>query len=372
MAFLAPIAPALIGGALAAGGSILASRSAPKPPAPPKIPDAPKPEDMMDVIDKVAGVQAINVNGADGKKRRVIERIPRTKQEQILYDEAGDLMKNALGNIQQLYQLDPNAVIDFAPFIQSVNHLNQKRGRDIARLAQIPDFNEFAQNFKNMQKTVIDDEFRTAKNAKQAELTRMGYGVDSTAWANAEAALDRQYAEAVAKNDVTSEINARELQNKDIQNRVLAYNLGEQGRTGELDAEQMILAANREQAGERETHRAKQIQEQAGLFQTGAGIRKEDINTALQNVAPQTAQNLFASQMQGHRTNMEGSILNYQNQLGAFDRKPLNFGEIAGYHAGKIGGEMINPNSSIGKYTMGFADWLTRGKNDGFSKGLVY
>jgi hypothetical protein len=364
MAFLAPLAPALIGGTLAAGGAILAALSAPKPPAPPQFPDPPKPEDMMDVVDKIAGVQSVNVKGADGKTRRVIDRLPRTREEQILYDEAGVLMKNALGTIQELYRQDPLSALNYAPLIDTVNHLNTQRSADIARFVQMPDFSAFAQDFKKMQRTIIDEEFTKAKNAKQADLTRNGYGMDSTAWANASAALDREYAESIAKNDVTSELTARELQEKDIRNRVLSYHLGEEGRQGELGAASMVLSAEQQELAEREARRQRSIQEQSGLFQTGANIRKEDSTLALNNVTSQVAQHTFNAQNEGYKAGVWGHNAQYAHQLNAFDRKPFNFGEIAGYHLGKLGGNMMNPNASTGHYTMGFADWFT-GKDNG-------
>jgi hypothetical protein len=364
MAFLAPFVPVLAGGAIAAGGAMLAARSAPKPPAPPKMPDPPRPEDMIDVVDKIAGVQSVNVKGADGKTRRVIDRLPRTKEEQFLYDEAGVLMKNALGTLQELYKQDPLSALNYAPLIDTVNHLNTQRAADIERFVQMPDFSAFAQDFKKMQRTVIDEEFTKAKNAKQADLTRNGYGLDSTAWANASAALDREHAEAVAKNDVNAELTARELQEKDIKNRVLSYHLGEAGRQGELEAVQLMLSAEQQELAEREVRRQRSIGEQSGLFQTGANIRKEDSTLALNNVASQVAQNMFNAQHEGYKAGILGKNAQYQNQLNAFDRRPLNFGEIAGYHIGQIGGQMTNPNTSIGHYTMGFSDWLT-GKDSG-------
>lgn len=81
------------------------------PPPAPYYPPVPPKEELLDVIDHVTGTQAITVVGADGKKKRVVERLPRTPEEQKLYDEAGDLMNIAIVEIKKLSEYDPAAAL---------------------------------------------------------------------------------------------------------------------------------------------------------------------------------------------------------------------------------------------------------------------
>ena len=68
---------------------------------PPKmnIPNLEKPpsvQDLEDVIDEISGTEAITVKGADGKKRRVVRRLPRTREEEALFQKGQGMMKTAL------------------------------------------------------------------------------------------------------------------------------------------------------------------------------------------------------------------------------------------------------------------------------------
>ncbi len=70
------------------------------PPDAPEIPkpEELKPEDMIDVIDQITGVQSIYTTGSDGRRQRVISRLPRTPEEEQLYSQAGALISSALTN----------------------------------------------------------------------------------------------------------------------------------------------------------------------------------------------------------------------------------------------------------------------------------
>ena len=122
------------------------------PPQAPYYPPIPPKEELMDVIDKISGTQTITVTGADGKKRRVMERLPRTPEEQKLFDDAGELMDKSMAEIKRLNEYNPTEVIDFAPFVNVMNDLNTERKSDIAELSKLPDFNRYVEDFKTIAK----------------------------------------------------------------------------------------------------------------------------------------------------------------------------------------------------------------------------
>ena len=389
MAFLAPLAVPLIGGAATLAGSLIARKSAPdyqQAPPPPKM------EDMMDVIDNVNGVQSITRKGVGGKSQRVIERLPRTREEEILYNEYGRLMAESMRNIQNLATVDPNAALNFAPYVNAVRGLNEERSADVARLVQMPDFQQFTQQFRDMEQTAIREQYRDLRNSKQSQLAGMGYGMDSTAWANVDAAINAEEAKAMRGLDVRAQQVGQEFAKGELQNRILGYNLGEESRGGRRQAAADILGAEREQLAERELNREKRMQEQAGIFNAAAGMRGEDQTKAMQSLSPQLSQDMYRQQLMAHQVGSEALRYNQTN-------RPPTFGEAAGKLMGTMGGGLIdkgmkgasksltefftptaapvpmsgstvsNPNYQIGRYNMGFTDWLpTQRSGNAFSQ----
>jgi hypothetical protein len=389
MAFLAPLAVPLIGGAATLAGSLIGRNSAPdyqQAPPPPKM------EDMMDVIDNVNGVQSITRKGVGGKSQRVIERLPRTREEEMLYNEYGRLMAESMRNIQNLSAIDPNAALNFAPYVNAVRGLNEERAADIARLVQMPDFQQFTQQFRDMEQTAIREQYRDLRNSKQSQLAGMGYGMDSTAWANVDAAINAEEAKAMRGLDVRAQQVGQEFAKGELQNRILGYNLGEEARGGRRQAALDVLGAEREQLAERELNREKRMQEQAGVFKVAAGMRGEDQTKAMQSVAPQLGQDLYRQQLLAHQVATDTARYNQLN-------RPPNIGEMAGNALGSMGGSIIgegskgfgkaisnfftptsapapmagstisNPNYQIGRYNMGFTDWLpTQRSGNAFSQ----
>lgn len=378
MSFLADIASPLIGGIATIAGGLLGRNSAPEYQ---QMPQPPKMEDIMDVIDTINGVQSITRKGVGGKSQRVIERLPRTREEEILYNEAGRMMTETMRNIQTLSAIDPNSALNFAPYVNAIRGLNEERSADIARLVQMPDFQQFTQQFKDMEQTSIRERFRDFRNAKQSELAGMGYGMDSTAWSNADAAIKAEEEKALRGIDVRSQQLGQEFARGELQNRILGYNLGEESRGARRQSALDILGAEKEQLAERELNREKRMQEQAGMFKVAAGVRGEDQNKAMMSLAPQVSQNLYTQQLMAHQAAADTLRYNQAN------RQP-NAGELAGDVLGQLGGSIMqgkgvgeglgksitnwftprpapqadvtsgNPNFSIGRYNSGFTNWL--------------
>ena len=140
----------------------LKSSSSSPPPAP-FLPPPPPPQEIMDVIDEVSGSKTVTATDpVTGKKIRLIQALPRSPEEQALYEEAGRLMDTAISELKRLYDYDPRQLVDFKPFIDTINTLNQERSEDMQKLTQIPDFTSYVNDFKTMQRSILEQEIGRA------------------------------------------------------------------------------------------------------------------------------------------------------------------------------------------------------------------
>jgi hypothetical protein len=303
------------------------------PPSPPSYPAVPPPEELMDVIDHVTGTQAVTVIGADGKKKRVIERLPRTPEEQQLYEQAGDLMNRAITEIQRLNAYDPGAVVDFAPFVQVMTDLNTQRQQDIQELTNLPDFNQTVQAFKAMNQRLLEEDFKRQENEGQEYLSRRGYG-DSTAAIEMRNTLGKNRAEALEESRVRGDLYGQQLKAADLSNRQTAYDLREQGRMGQLQRAQMEHQLRLDQKNQRDQARQQALQNQNDLFRMGAGIRGEDVNRAMATRAPDLANTIFQQSnmdsLNRHNAQINQINAQYQNQMAHYQAQaaaPPSFGD---------------------------------------------
>ncbi len=310
------------------------------PPPPPSYPPMPPPEELMDVIDHITGTQAITVVGADGKKKRVIERLPRTPEEQQLYDQAGELMKRAIAEIQKLNDYDPGALVDFAPFVQAMTELNTERQQDMAELTNLPDFSQTVQAFKEMNQRLLEEEFRRQENENQEYLNRRGYG-DSTAAIEMRNTLAKNRAQALEESRVKGDLYGEQLKAADLANRHSVYGLREQGRLARGQQAQLEHQLKLEQKLQKDQARQQALGNQMDLFRVGAGLRGEDTNRALATRAPDLANTIFqqnsADSLQRYQTQINQMNAHYQQQLAHHQTKPPSFGDTLLNLGGKMG-----------------------------------
>jgi hypothetical protein len=310
------------------------------PPPAPSYPPVPPPEELMDVIDQVTNTQTITVVGADGKKKRVIERLPRTPEEQALYDQAGLLMTRALTEIQRLNAYDPGALVDFAPFVQVMNDLGQERTKDMEELTRLPDFNQTVQAFKDMNRRILEEEFTRQVNEGREYLNRRGYG-DSTAAIEMRNTLGKNKAQALEESQLRGDLYGQQLKAADLSNRQAAYALREQVRMGQLQRAQMEHQLKLDQKAQLDAARQQALQNQRDLFNTGAGIRGEDTNKAMATRAPDLANTIFQQSNMDtlNRYNAQLNQINaqYQNQMASFQSTPPSFGDTLLSLGGRVG-----------------------------------
>lgn len=318
---------------------------------PPHLPEPPAPQELMDVIDEIAGAEAVTVTGADGKKRRVIRRLPRTKEEQAIFKQGQDLMASALKNITQLYQYDPSSVVDFAPIIQTFANINEEQAQDLAKIGDFGDLDQEISNFKVMQKDLLDREYTKAQDASDESFVRRGYGRDSTGAAETRAALAGDYAQKRQQTDVASQLYGEELAGKRLNRNVGVFNLKEAGRQNRLQAAKLAYDLENKKKADLEQLRQNAINENQNQLQIGAGLVGNDVNKAMMNRANQDALHQMQvgnnAQMTHYNANVDRLVKQHQMDVQANQNKPQSFGDFALNFGGKALGWGLN-NGAFG------------------------
>ena len=302
---------------------------------PPQLPPPPPMEEMLDVLDEVNGVQSIVVtDAATGKKRRLIQKLPRSPEEQALYEEAGALMTRAIEEAKRLYDYDPSQLLDYAPFVTEINRLNSERQSDLAALTQIPDFAEEMKSFQAMQQTLLEEAYTRQQNSQQESLNRLGYGHGSTATVELKALLAAEKAKADQRLAVEAEQYGRELRRQDRAERGEVYHLRETGRQGQLAALQSVHALQKDQQKDQDTLRDRALGHNRELLNIGSAIRGADNAQKASSLAPQLqfadwqARNSMAMQRHQAETNriLGQYNLDQQHNQPSFGDTLLNLG----------------------------------------------
>lgn len=139
-----------------------------KGPHVPDIPQMPTAADVPDQRDEVTGTETVTITDANGKKTRVTRMLPRSAEEQALYDKSQQLIQATLGNIERLAVIDPMQAEEFRPFIAS---------------------------YENLLNTDLNKATAKARQAVETDLAHMGLS-NSTAAAEMRAAMSGNEAEA--------------------------------------------------------------------------------------------------------------------------------------------------------------------------------
>jgi len=321
------------------------------PPPAPYIPPPPPPPEMLDVIDEVTGTQTVTVTGSDGKKRRVIQKLPRTPEEESLYQEAGRLMDKAIGEMKRLYDYDPSQLVHYAPFVESINALNRERAEDMAELTQFPDFNGYVSEFKEMQRAVIDEGYRQESNILEEALAHKGLS-DSTVAREERNLLNRNAILARQRAGVEAQMMGEQMKGADLANRTNAFSLREAGRQGRLNAAATEYDLQKDYATQVGQQRDKAMAHQAHLYDVAAGIRGGDNSKAMATMAPNMALAEFNassnSALNFYNADVNRTTQQYDMDLAAYKARPPGFGETL-LHLGGMGAMamMSAPSSSV-------------------------
>lgn len=323
----------------------------PPPPPPPK-------EEIMDVFDRVRGVQAIVVTGPDGKKRREITQLPRTPEDEALYQRGMDLMSRAIRNIDELYQYRPESVVPIQSFIDSVANLNEEMQRDLNEIANFGDIQRYVNDYKVMNQNILDQYINRENRRTEENFAHRGIS-DSTSANEYRAAFSKEAALARLQNNVNADLYAQDLADRKFASNAAAFSLREQGRQNRLQEIQNTYNLQQQNVNDLENVRRRAIEDNYRMFGVGASLRGEDINKALASQAPEIQDRTFSmisgdnlnryqAQVNAQNSAVQNQISAYNAQLAAYNSRPPSFGDRLLQLGGMAAGAMMgSPASSL-------------------------
>lgn len=274
-----------------------------------QLPKPPAEKPFIDFMDQIAGVKLVDATDpVTGKKMRVVQRLPRSKEDQQFYDLAGHLLGRAMQEISTLFQNDPRQIVPFAPFIEDINKLGQERMGDISKLTNLPDFTRYVDEFKDMQYTILDDAYKRQENAQQEALNRGGYGHGSTASAEFKAALASERALAEQGVGLQARDFAEGLYDRDLSRRTGEYGLRENTRQNRLADLQARFGLQKDYADQLIGQEDRQMGHKGALFEIGNKVRNDDFAKA-------DARPLLQAQIQDYAAKNDRDVKIYNAQV---------------------------------------------------------
>lgn len=316
-----------------------------------RIPDPPSEKEMMDFINYITRSQTVTVTGADGKKRRITTRLPNDPKQQKALDMGEDLLITSIDQIGKLFKYDPKSVISFAPIVDTFANLDQQRLQDLGQFANFGDIEAKKQQFKDMQKTLVDEQFSMRERANEERLAHTGRGSGTYA-AESRAAMARAHGLARLEGDARAERYAEDLAAKRLGTHKQGFELREAGRQGTLESVQADYALNKADEQDQEARRQTALQERMNQFNVGSNIKKYDDWLALQDKTHDQALNTYLAEnnVQNQRYAHQVNAINANNQIAQqeYANRPPSFGEIAANIGSNFVGQVLtSPDNSL-------------------------
>lgn len=320
------------------------------PPAAPVIAAPPPPPEILDTIDEITGTETVTATDpATGKKKRITRSLPLSQEQQAILDRASQLMDTSIGEMNRLYTYGPQNIVDFAPFVETFNNLNAERTADMQRLTQIPDFTSYVNEFKTMQRDILNEEFETRANQLQEELNRTGYA-NSTASRELKSALAKQQSRANQQLGVDAMEYGQNLYDRDLGRRSQEFGFREATRQGREASARTAYGLEKEYKDSLEQQRQMALTHQKNLYGIGESIKGAHTAKQLQTMAPRLALAEFQatdqSQMNHYNAEVNRTMANYNMQMQNHNAQPPSFGQqlmtvggqLAGAYLGGPGG----------------------------------
>lgn len=314
------------------------------PPQAPQMAAPPPPPEIMDVIDEVTGVQAIVTTDSNGKKRRVISRLPRTQEEEERYKLGEDIISQAMKNIIELRKYDIDAFTPFEPLIKVMSELNEETQKALGEVANIGNIGQEIQNFREMQNAIVEKEFERVRRQRIEDFTHMGRSGSSAA-SEYLASLDREAIEAGRKVDMMASDYGEDLASKRLGRNAQAFGLQQLGRDQKLKAAQSEYALRKDQLADLDRRRQNAIQENKEMIGVGSSIIGADANKALQSQAPQLANQTFAMQsadsLNRFNADVNRQMVNFNMANRAYEMRPPSWQDIALQTGSRLAGRYV-------------------------------
>lgn len=318
------------------------------------IPDPPPIKEMMDFFNYVTGTQTVTVTGADGKKQRITTRVPHTPEELRVLQPARDMLVSSINGLARLSKYNKKSAIPFAPLIDAVADMSDQTLNDLGQFANLGDLQEKRQEFRDVQRSIIDEQFAMDRMANEERLAHSGRGSGTYA-AESRAAMSRAHGLARAEGDARAVMGAEDYAAKRLGTDTNAFNLRQGGRQGAVDAVKTDYGLNKMDEQDQEARRQQAMQETKGLFDVGKDVSRYDDWKALQDKTGDQSLNTYLAEnnVQNARYGAQVNAINANNQAAQneYNNRGPSFGEWAMGTAGKIGGAMFtdSPDTMAGR-----------------------
>lgn len=319
------------------------------PPEMQAIPNPPPIKEMMDFVNYLSGTQTVTVTGADGVKKRVTTRLPRTPEEMKILQPAQDMFASAINGMAKLYKYDPKSAISFAPVIDAVSDMNDATLKDLGQFANLGDLMEKRQEFRAMQREIVDEKFAQAEISNEQRLAQSGRGSGTYA-AESRAALAGAHARARREGDANAIMGAEEYAARRLGTDANAFGLRQAGRQGTVDAVKSEYGLYKMDEQEQEARRLQAMNETKGLADFGQGVLKYDDWKAFQGNTQQDSLNTYIAEnnAQNQQYGAQVNAINANNaaKMKEYENRGPSFGEWAFGTAAKLGGAYFSGGMS--------------------------
>lgn len=310
------------------------------------LPAVPTPRELLGFVDNTTKQKfTIGTDPSTGKKIHILDPLPRDPEKQLLYDKAQWLMNRSTDNLQRLAEYDPNQVVDFAPFVESINNVNRERGNQMQHLMQIPDWSTFVNNFTQINEDILDREFEKSTYQLEADLGRRGFA-SSTYGDELRADLAERRALAKAKlRGIDAPRYASQLRNEYLGQATQEYNLADQPRVGQLQGAEASYKAALQQEASLNQLKDREVAHNQLMFGIGQGIENNDTNLRLARnpaeFALAEAAQANAAQYGQYNAELNRASLQHQSNLAAYAARPPSFAQQLISGAAMVGGHMM-------------------------------
>lgn len=313
------------------------------------IPNQPSEKEMMDFFNHITGTQTVTVTGADGKRQRITTKLPTTPEEQRAVQAGKDLVITSLEDLQNLYKYDPRSVISYAPLVQAASNLNHETLQDLGQFANLGDIDQKKQQFREMNRTLVDEQFAMDRMANEERLAHSGRGSGTYA-AESRAAMSRAQGLARAEGDARAVMGAEDYAAKRLGTDTQAFGLRQGGRENTLGTVKAEYGLNKADEQDQNQRRLQAIQERGNQFKVGMDVRKYNDWLALQGNTQQDALNTYQAEnaVQNQRYGMQVNAIQANNKakMDEYNNRAPSFGEWAMGTAGRLGGAWLSGGMS--------------------------
>lgn len=250
-----------------------------KAPPAPVIPAAPKVPEFESFINRITGTEVRKVRRTDGSQSTEVVRI-RTPQEEAFFTGVQNEFRNAVDGIKDAYAMAPEALPDFAPFMNALGRVNQERIKDLAKVAGLPQVEEDVKRFRDISNQYLNERAGQESEALENMLAQRGLS-QSSEGDKMRRDLKTVIQKAGVENDWKALQYGEDLASSLFTRRAKGFELRDIGRQAEIDQAGQQYGLERQNYTDNMALRSQNIQEATALADVYNKIESQDFDRGL-------------------------------------------------------------------------------------------